>query len=62
MIILLYSKPTINRVYQLMVGSLVPLTGLEPVRSNDRQILSLLRLPIPPQRQEIALLKAQHVF
>lgn len=27
---------------------LVPKTGLEPVRPFERQILSLLRLPIPP--------------
>ena len=30
---------------------MVPLTGLEPVRSFERGILSPLRLPIPPQRQ-----------
>ncbi len=29
---------------------LVPLTGLEPVRSLNRGILNPLRLPIPPQR------------
>ena len=29
---------------------MVPLTGLEPVRSLERGILSPLRLPIPPQR------------
>ena len=29
---------------------MVPLTGLEPVRSFERGILSPLRLPIPPQR------------
>ena len=32
--------------------SLVPLTGIEPVRCCHRGILSPLRLPIPPQRQE----------
>ena len=32
---------------------LVPLTGLEPVRSLNRGILSPLRLPIPPQRRNI---------
>jgi hypothetical protein len=31
--------------------SLVPRTGLEPVRGCPRQILSLLRLPIPPPRR-----------
>ena len=30
---------------------LVPLTGLEPVRSLDRGILSPLRLPIPPHER-----------
>ena len=30
---------------------LVPLTGIEPVRCCHRGILSPLRLPIPPQRQ-----------
>ncbi len=25
--------------------------GIEPARSNDRQILSLLRLPVSPTRQ-----------
>ena len=30
--------------------SLVPLTGIEPVRCCHRGILSPLRLPIPPQR------------
>ncbi len=28
---------------------LVGLTGVEPVRPFERQILSLVRLPIPPQ-------------
>lgn len=28
----------------------MPMTGLEPVRSRPRQILSLMRLPIPPHR------------
>ena len=31
--------------------SLVPLTGIEPVRYFYRGILSPLRLPVPPQRQ-----------
>ena len=29
---------------------LVPLIGIEPIRSLLRQILSLLRLPVSPQR------------
>ena len=33
-------------------SGLVPLTGIEPVRCCHRGILSPLRLPIPPQRQE----------
>ena len=32
--------------------SLVPLTGIEPVRCRHRGILSPLRLPVPPQRQK----------
>lgn len=32
-------------------SSLVPRAGLEPARGIPRQILSLLRLPIPPSRQ-----------
>ena len=30
----------------------VPRTGIEPVRSFQPEILSLLRLPIPPPRHE----------
>ncbi|MEY4542870.1 MAG: hypothetical protein RL411_947 [Bacteroidota bacterium] len=30
---------------------LVGMVGIEPTRSIDRQILSLLRLPVPPQSQ-----------
>ena len=32
---------------------LVPLTGIEPVRSFYRGILSPLRLPVPPQRHMV---------
>ena len=39
------SEPTLPLVYRAIVG----LVGLEPTRSIDRQILSLLRIPIPPQ-------------
>ena len=28
----------------------MPMTGVEPVRCHHRQILSLVRLPIPPHR------------
>lgn len=31
---------------------MVPLEGFEPPRPNGQQILSLSRLPIPPQRHE----------
>ena len=31
-------------------GSCMPMMGLEPIRCCHRQILSLLRLPIPPHR------------
>ncbi len=34
---------------------MVPVTGLEPVRSCLRGILSPLRLPIPPHRHNIAI-------
>lgn len=34
---------------------MVALTGLEPVRHRCREILSLLRLPIPPQGRMIIL-------
>lgn len=37
---------------QGMPFELVPLAGVEPARCCHRQILSLLRLPIPPQRQD----------
>lgn len=32
-------------------GALVPPVGLEPTRSHERHILSVVCLPIPPQRQ-----------
>ncbi len=32
-------------------STLVPRTGIEPAHSCERQILSLLRLPIPPPGQ-----------
>ena len=42
-------------LYQIRVGVMVPLTGLEPVRSCDQGILSPWCLPIPPQRHMIKL-------
>ena len=35
-----------SKLYPVLPG-----TGLEPVRELSREILSLLRLPIPPSRQ-----------
>jgi hypothetical protein len=35
---------------------LVGLAGLEPARSNEQKILSLLCLPIPPQPREALLI------
>ena len=37
-----------------ILGALVPVTGLEPVRCCHRGILSPLRLPIPPHRRACA--------
>ncbi len=34
----------------LAKNSIMPMTGVEPVRCHHRQILSLVRLPIPPHR------------
>ena len=47
-------NPQVSSTCSNWVGSfiLVPLTGIEPVRSKDRGILSPLRLPVSPQRQE----------
>ena len=33
-----------------LCSGVVPLTGIEPVRSKDRGILSPLRLPVPPHQ------------
>ena len=38
------------------LSSLVPTKGIEPSRPYERQILSLLRLPIPPHGQRAAIL------
>lgn len=41
--------PTALALYQCSVyGTVVPKMGLEPIRCCHRQILSLVRLPIPP--------------
>ena len=37
-------------IIALVVDSLVPRGGLEPPRGYPRQILSLVRLPVPPPR------------
>ena len=43
------NKPSGGRL--CLPSCVVPLTGVEPVRKPTRKILSLLCLPIPPQRQ-----------
>ena len=39
----------------------VPVAGLEPARCCQRQILSLLRLPIPPFRQNDTYVRHQRL-
>ncbi len=43
------SKTGLSGFYNLLKS--VPGTGIEPAHSCERQILSLLRLPIPPPGQ-----------
>ena len=39
-------------MYEIKMGrEVVPAAGVEPARPLERQILSLLCLPIPPSRQ-----------
>ena len=38
---------------------LVPLAGFEPARCCHHQILSLARLPVPPQGQSAAIIAAE---
>ena len=52
-----YRSITYKLKYQR--SKMVPLTGLEPVRPYEQQILSLLWLPITPQRHSENLLTIQ---
>ena len=48
-------KKMISKAPKIFIlGALVPVTGLEPVRCCHRGILSPLRLPIPPHRRACA--------
>ena len=48
--------------FYIWLFPLVPGVGLEPTRYYYRQILSLLRLPIPPPRHYIELAKRKTGF
>ncbi len=50
---LLIHYSLINAPVRASKGILVPVTGLEPVRCYHRGILSPLRLPISPHRQNL---------
>ena len=41
---------------------LVPLVGLEPTLPNGKQILSLSRLPVPPQRHSAFLVDMTLIY
>lgn len=43
----------LHRITINAIKSMVPKAGIEPARSLNRQILSLLRLPISPLRHEV---------
>lgn len=45
------SRRKIKKTGEKLSGSILRLVGLEPTRYHYRQILSLVRLPVPPQPQ-----------
>ena len=45
------TKKDFVNAYEALYLLMVPVIGLEPIRCCQRQILSLLRLPIPPHRR-----------
>ena len=49
-----YSITDVNKIVKYLIIeflSLIPSMGLEPILPNGKQILSLSRLPVPPQGQ-----------